>query len=190
MKLWFFNTGLSLVRNISELPQDNYGRGGLSHITLAGSAMHGLKEVCRAACISQTFNVSGVLIIYCYYLDNWKLAICVRRKNILSFQMGTSQKEKDFCLLYRSYRIQFWVLNTCSTHFLGFCRQRYGFKHFLQARALQSTGILVKKYLLSSREVELSILHQVHTRSILESLKNILCLPIVHFIFLSMMFTR
>jgi hypothetical protein len=52
MKLWFFNTGLSLVRNISELPQDNYGRGGLSHITLAGSAMHGLKEVCRAACIS------------------------------------------------------------------------------------------------------------------------------------------
>ncbi|KAL3605032.1 hypothetical protein D5086_005891 [Populus alba] len=37
--------GLPLVRNISELPQDNYGRGGLSHITLAGSAMHGLKEV-------------------------------------------------------------------------------------------------------------------------------------------------
>ncbi|KAJ6686294.1 AUXIN-BINDING PROTEIN 1 [Salix purpurea] len=37
--------GLPLVRNISELPQDNYGRGGLSHITLAGSALHVLKEV-------------------------------------------------------------------------------------------------------------------------------------------------
>ncbi|KAF8015299.1 hypothetical protein BT93_H0951 [Corymbia citriodora subsp. variegata] len=37
--------GLSLVRNISELPQDNYGRGGLSHITVAGSFMHGMKEV-------------------------------------------------------------------------------------------------------------------------------------------------
>jgi len=33
------------VKNISELPQDNYGRGGLSHITVAGSFMHGMKEV-------------------------------------------------------------------------------------------------------------------------------------------------
>ncbi|GMY16600.1 auxin-binding protein t85 [Fagus crenata] len=31
--------------NISELPQDNYGRGGLSHITVAGSVLHGMKEV-------------------------------------------------------------------------------------------------------------------------------------------------
>ncbi|XWS46769.1 hypothetical protein CRYUN_Cryun14cG0096500 [Craigia yunnanensis] len=31
--------------HISELPQDNYGRGGLSHITVAGSLLHGLKEV-------------------------------------------------------------------------------------------------------------------------------------------------
>ncbi|OMO77779.1 Auxin-binding protein [Corchorus capsularis] len=38
-------TGLPLVRKISELPQDNYGRGGLSHITVAGSLLHGLKEV-------------------------------------------------------------------------------------------------------------------------------------------------
>lgn len=37
--------GLPLVRNISELPQDNYGRGGLSHITVAGSVLHGMKEV-------------------------------------------------------------------------------------------------------------------------------------------------
>uniref|UniRef100_A0A6M2ER54 Auxin-binding protein 1 n=1 Tax=Populus davidiana TaxID=266767 RepID=A0A6M2ER54_9ROSI len=42
---WCSIKGLPLVRNISELPLDNYGRGGLSHITLAGSAMHGLKEV-------------------------------------------------------------------------------------------------------------------------------------------------
>ncbi|KAH7526087.1 hypothetical protein JRO89_XSUnG0059700 [Xanthoceras sorbifolium] len=37
--------GLPLVRNISELPQDNYGRVGLSHITVAGSVSHGMKEV-------------------------------------------------------------------------------------------------------------------------------------------------
>ena len=33
------------MRDISVLPQDNYGRPGLSHITVAGSLMHGLKEV-------------------------------------------------------------------------------------------------------------------------------------------------
>jgi hypothetical protein len=37
--------GLPLVRNISEIPQDNYGRPGLSHITVAGSILHGIKEV-------------------------------------------------------------------------------------------------------------------------------------------------
>ncbi|CAL1362101.1 unnamed protein product [Linum trigynum] len=37
--------GSPLVRNISELPQDNYGRAGLSHITVAGSVLHGMKEV-------------------------------------------------------------------------------------------------------------------------------------------------
>ncbi|EXB39313.1 Auxin-binding protein T85 [Morus notabilis] len=37
--------GLPLVRNISEIPQDNYGRGGLSHSTVAGSVLHGMKEV-------------------------------------------------------------------------------------------------------------------------------------------------
>ncbi|KAL5561622.1 hypothetical protein UlMin_031369 [Ulmus minor] len=37
--------GLPLVRNITELQQDNYGRAGLSHITVAGSILHGLKEV-------------------------------------------------------------------------------------------------------------------------------------------------
>ncbi|XP_014622830.1 auxin-binding protein T92 isoform X2 [Glycine soja] len=38
-------TGLPLVRNISEIPQDNYGRAGLSHMTVAGSLLHGMKEV-------------------------------------------------------------------------------------------------------------------------------------------------
>ncbi|KAI4340231.1 hypothetical protein MLD38_025090 [Melastoma candidum] len=37
--------GFHLVRNISELPQDDYGMKGLSHITVAGSLLHGLKEV-------------------------------------------------------------------------------------------------------------------------------------------------
>ncbi|XP_074268965.1 auxin-binding protein T85 [Silene latifolia] len=37
--------GFPLVRNVSELSQSNYGRPGLSHTTLAGSLMHGLKEV-------------------------------------------------------------------------------------------------------------------------------------------------
>ncbi|XP_002524798.2 auxin-binding protein T85 [Ricinus communis] len=37
--------GLPLVRNISKLSEDSYGRGGLSHITVAGSALHGMKEV-------------------------------------------------------------------------------------------------------------------------------------------------
>lgn len=44
IKLWG-SIGLPLVRDISELHQDNYGRPGLSHITVAGSLMHGLKEV-------------------------------------------------------------------------------------------------------------------------------------------------
>lgn len=39
------NLGLPIVRNISELPQDNYGRPGLSHMTVAGSVLHGMKEV-------------------------------------------------------------------------------------------------------------------------------------------------
>ncbi|XP_011082536.1 auxin-binding protein T92 [Sesamum indicum] len=37
--------GVPIVRNISEISQDNYGRLGLSHMTIAGSVMHGFKEV-------------------------------------------------------------------------------------------------------------------------------------------------
>ncbi|PIM98271.1 hypothetical protein CDL12_29258 [Handroanthus impetiginosus] len=41
---WATN-GVPIVRNISEIHEDNYGRLGLSHITIAGSVMHGFKEV-------------------------------------------------------------------------------------------------------------------------------------------------
>ncbi|OMO77778.1 Auxin-binding protein [Corchorus capsularis] len=34
-----------LVRNISKIPQGSYGIKGLSHATLAGSVLHGMKEV-------------------------------------------------------------------------------------------------------------------------------------------------
>ncbi|GAA0161025.1 hypothetical protein LIER_17442 [Lithospermum erythrorhizon] len=34
-----------IVRNIRELPQNDYGRPGLSHTTVAGSLVHGFKEV-------------------------------------------------------------------------------------------------------------------------------------------------
>lgn len=37
--------GLAIVRNISEMEGDSYGIPGLSHITIAGSLMHGFKEV-------------------------------------------------------------------------------------------------------------------------------------------------
>ncbi|XP_043722811.1 auxin-binding protein T85 isoform X2 [Telopea speciosissima] len=39
------SNAIPIVRNISELPQGNYGRGGLSHVTVAGSLLHGFKEV-------------------------------------------------------------------------------------------------------------------------------------------------
>lgn len=41
-----FSSGSLLVRNISEAPQSNFGRGGLAHATLAGAILHGMKEVC------------------------------------------------------------------------------------------------------------------------------------------------
>lgn len=46
---------LPLVRNISEIPQDNYGRAGLSHITVAGSILHGMKEVSNLIFLSSFF---------------------------------------------------------------------------------------------------------------------------------------
>ncbi|KAL0459578.1 UNVERIFIED_CONTAM: Auxin-binding protein T85 [Sesamum latifolium] len=39
------NHRVDIVRNISEEGQDSYGIPGLSHTTVAGSLMHGLKEV-------------------------------------------------------------------------------------------------------------------------------------------------
>ncbi|XP_075483128.1 auxin-binding protein T92 [Primulina tabacum] len=37
--------GLPILRNISEIDQDDYGRPGLSHTTIAGAIMHGFKEI-------------------------------------------------------------------------------------------------------------------------------------------------
>ncbi|KAL9239210.1 hypothetical protein vseg_013550 [Gypsophila vaccaria] len=37
--------GFPLVRNVSEIRQSDYGRNGLSHITVAGSHINGLKEI-------------------------------------------------------------------------------------------------------------------------------------------------
>ena len=51
------HAGLPLVRKIDELPQDNYGREGLSHITVAGSLMHGMKEV---------HNISSPMRLFSY----------------------------------------------------------------------------------------------------------------------------
>ncbi|XP_008793654.1 auxin-binding protein T85 isoform X2 [Phoenix dactylifera] len=39
------NKGSPLVRNISDIPQSNFGRGGLAHITIAGALSYGMKEV-------------------------------------------------------------------------------------------------------------------------------------------------
>ena len=36
--------GFPLVRNVSKLPQGSFGIPGLSHSTLAGSVLHGMKE--------------------------------------------------------------------------------------------------------------------------------------------------
>ncbi|XP_042471209.1 auxin-binding protein 1-like [Zingiber officinale] len=40
-----FNKDTPFVRNISNMPQSNFGRGGLSHITVAGALAHGMKEI-------------------------------------------------------------------------------------------------------------------------------------------------
>ncbi|KAJ6790639.1 auxin-binding protein 4 [Iris pallida] len=37
--------GSLLVRNISDVSQSNFERGGLAHITVAGAVLHGMKEV-------------------------------------------------------------------------------------------------------------------------------------------------
>ncbi|PKU73690.1 auxin-binding protein 4 [Dendrobium catenatum] len=39
------NEGSLVVRNISKMPESNFGREGFSHITIAGAVLHGMKEV-------------------------------------------------------------------------------------------------------------------------------------------------
>ncbi|KAG0449452.1 hypothetical protein HPP92_027315 [Vanilla planifolia] len=38
------NQGALAVRNITAMSQNNFGIGGLSHITIAGAVLHGMKE--------------------------------------------------------------------------------------------------------------------------------------------------
>ncbi|EFJ07425.1 hypothetical protein SELMODRAFT_133599, partial [Selaginella moellendorffii] len=40
-----FVSGILVVRNLSDIPQDSYGRPGLSHMTVAGAVHHGMKEL-------------------------------------------------------------------------------------------------------------------------------------------------
>lgn len=78
--VWLFDTkdngvlacyvGVPLVRNISELPQDNYGRPGLSHITIAGSVVHGMKEV-----YSKVFPSRSLFVLCVVPKLYWKLKL-------------------------------------------------------------------------------------------------------------------
>ncbi|CDP18622.1 unnamed protein product [Coffea canephora] len=42
--MWIMIKGFPLVRNVSKLPQGSFRIPGLSHSTLAGSVLHGMKE--------------------------------------------------------------------------------------------------------------------------------------------------
>lgn len=64
-----FDAGFPLVRIISELPQDNYGREGLAHITVAGSILHGMKEVLIFICIWE-FTFPRILWVHGFILQN------------------------------------------------------------------------------------------------------------------------
>lgn len=61
----FSDIGLPLVRNISQLPQDNYGIQGLSHITVAGAVLHGMKEVCKCNLPENLLHLSADSTIRC-----------------------------------------------------------------------------------------------------------------------------
>lgn len=71
-----------------------------------------------------------------------------------------------------------------------FHRLKCGYKLLLLDLIPQFTGILVKKFLLFSREVVLSILPQIHMSSTLVHLKSTLYSQTAHFTSLSMMLTR
>lgn len=45
---------IPVVRNVTELGQDSYGRPGLSHMTIAGAVHHGMKEVVFQGVLSFT----------------------------------------------------------------------------------------------------------------------------------------
>lgn len=65
------NPGLPIVRNISELPQDSYGIPGLTHMTVAGSVLHGMKEVMLKLCpyVSACFLLPNTYV--CFFVLSW-----------------------------------------------------------------------------------------------------------------------
>lgn len=101
--VFFGHIGLPLVRNISELPQDNYGRPGLSHITVAGSLMHGLKEV------KITPSTLPSIVLF-HHIDNYHLHLLYDDKS--------TQTTMIHLVLYFLYIMQskpnYWFIN----HFL------------------------------------------------------------------------
>lgn len=78
-----FDAGLPLVRNISELPQDNYGRGGLSHVTVAGAFMHGMKEVSNTKVQFTLSCPSSFIISLCEFKINIRILNRVSMKKII-----------------------------------------------------------------------------------------------------------
>ena len=73
--------GSSLVRNIGDMPQSNFGRGGLAHITIAGALSHGMKEVnCGVQWSTSLFNLVvkflDELLLLTYFSDETPVACC------------------------------------------------------------------------------------------------------------------
>lgn len=171
-----FNAGLPIVRNISELPQDNYGRGGLAHTTVAGSLLHGLKEVLGAPlhrCFLRIYcscDLGGLedntiwFALWSSKILNWKLSIYLFVLMMLWEVYLLSSKPPIFLSL--SFFPLPWTLYIlfCDKQVINLwnrlgnmiydaiCwvhRSRFGYKHLLQGQVHQYTGILVMKFLLS-----------------------------------------
>lgn len=145
--------GVPIVRNISEIRGDNYGRDGLSHITVAGSLMHGFKEVITVQFIS----------FYCFCLSSYDLSTLI---------------EWGFFLFLVMLISIFWRVDECGI--LG--RLRYGFRHSLRVLIHRFIGIHVRKSLWFWRGVAPSILPQIHIKITQAFLRSFRFSRIVHFL--------
>lgn len=166
-------TGVPIVRNVSEIPQNNYGRQGLSHITVAGSVMHGFKEVAivqnslvlfKKNCVCVLVNLEGscLTLIWCFQ----------------------GPMNSGSC----SYHLD---LNICKSGWMLFLgRLRCGFRHLLRVLVHRFIGIHVKKSLWFWRGVVLFILLQIRIKITRAVLRSYRFSRIVHFLSLSMMLIR